>query len=133
MKKLTAEKCRELIQRLNDKQAHPMKGLTGDEKLYLPALEIALPILEQQEVKSILLTDFKCEEDESFPVYECHECGLNHLPEERRVSDVTGRTRCPRCECLQFTRRIVDFREPSETKASAGIIPERATNQNGEQ
>ncbi|WP_426607463.1 DUF551 domain-containing protein [Pantoea anthophila] len=49
MNKLTAEECRELIQRLNDKQAHPMKGLTGDEKLYLQALEIALPILEQQE------------------------------------------------------------------------------------
>ena len=49
MNKLTAEKCRELIQRLNDKQAHPMKGLTGDEKLYLQALEIALPVLEQQE------------------------------------------------------------------------------------
>lgn len=49
MNKLTAEECRELSQRLNDKQAHPMKGLTGDEKLYLQALEIALPILEQQE------------------------------------------------------------------------------------
>lgn len=49
MNKLTTEKCRELIQKLNDKQAHPMKGLTGDEKLYLPALEIALPVLEQQE------------------------------------------------------------------------------------
>lgn len=49
MNKLTAEKCRELTEQLKDKRAHPRKGLSGDEKLYMQALEIALPILEQQE------------------------------------------------------------------------------------
>lgn len=30
-------------------ESNPRKGLTGDEKVYLPALEIALPILEKRE------------------------------------------------------------------------------------
>jgi len=132
MKKLTAEKCAWLVRQL--KSAEVMSGeLSIADQYKLQALEIALPILEQQEVKSILLTDFKCEDDDEFPVYKCHECHIEHLPEERRISQVTGQTKCPRCECLEFTRRIVDFKEPDETKASAGIIPERATNQNGEQ
>jgi len=49
MKKLTAKEVRSLIQQLRENESNPRKGLTGDEKVYLPALEIALPILEQQE------------------------------------------------------------------------------------
>lgn len=131
MNKLTAEVARQDLTHL--KSWVETCGISMKEERYMQALEIALPILEQQEVKSILLTDFKCEEDESFPVYECHECRLNHLPEERRVSDVTGRTKCPRCECLQFTRRIVDFSETDEPQSSTSQQPEQATNQNGEQ
>jgi hypothetical protein len=125
MKKLTAEKCCQLLDSLNS------NGMSILEGYYVEALEIALPILEQQEVKSILLTDLKCEDDDEFPVYTCHECRLVHMPEERRVSNVTGQTKCPRCECLQFTRRVVDFKEPEDSKASADI-PEQPTNQNGE-
>ncbi|MEN4544914.1 hypothetical protein [Pantoea agglomerans] len=132
MKKLTAEVARRDISHLKAFQRQPNIGLSLREETYLQALEIALPILEQQEVKSILLTDFKCEDDDEFPVYTCHECRLVHMPEERRVSNVTGQTKCPRCECLQFTRRVVDFKEPEDTKASADI-PEQPTNQNGEQ
>ena len=49
MKKLTAKEVRSLIQQLRENESNPRKGLTGDEKVYLPALEIALHILEQQE------------------------------------------------------------------------------------
>lgn len=47
MKKLTAEKCRESIQELkflDSQRVLPSKGCR-----YLQALQIALPILEQQE------------------------------------------------------------------------------------
>jgi DNA-directed RNA polymerase subunit RPC12/RpoP len=132
MKKLTAEKCKKVIEGFKWMAAEG-PGMSIRDEYDIQAYELALPILEQQEVKSILLTDFKCEDDDEFPVYKCHECHIEHLPEERRISQVTGQTKCPRCECLEFTRRIVDFKEPDETKASAGIIPERTTNQNGEQ
>jgi len=47
MKKLTAEKCREMFLHLfEDKR---QDGITLKEDLYMQALEIALPILEQQE------------------------------------------------------------------------------------
>jgi|GEM_PF-5419994 len=49
MKKLTAEVARREISYLNVKQLSPSKGLTTEEGLYLESLEIALPILEQQE------------------------------------------------------------------------------------
>jgi len=133
MNKLTAEVARRHQRDLKSFQENPKIGLSLKEELYLQALEIALPILEQQEVKSILLTDFKCEDDDEFTVYTCHECRLVHMPEERRASDVTGQTRCPRCECMQFTRRVVDLKEPIEPKSSEGIIPEQPNNQNGEQ
>lgn len=49
MKKLTAEKCRERITHLS--RAKRMLGVSMAEEDYLEALEIALPVLEQQESK----------------------------------------------------------------------------------
>lgn len=47
MNKLTAEKCRKQIKRLTHWNAQGL--LSINEKDYLQALEIALPVLEQQE------------------------------------------------------------------------------------
>ena len=47
MKKLTAEKCREKIEDLKYSKVHGYLSITAE--YYLQALEIALPILEQQE------------------------------------------------------------------------------------
>ncbi|MCX3307987.1 hypothetical protein ORN12_03040 [Pantoea vagans] len=47
MNKLTAEKCRGLIAHLS--RAKKLLGVSMAEESYLEALEIALPILEQQE------------------------------------------------------------------------------------
>lgn len=49
MKKLTAENSTEEIARLREKLEPGWRGLSMREELYLQALEIALPILEQQE------------------------------------------------------------------------------------
>lgn len=48
MKKLTAEKCRELFLELFEEKRHG-DGISLKEDLYMQALETALPILEQQE------------------------------------------------------------------------------------
>lgn len=113
MNKLTAEECRELIQRLNDKQAHPMKGLTGDEKLYLPALEIALPILEQQERGEGEWIEWKG--------------GLDPADQYVEVKFRTGATD------RDYVRRFMWKHEGDRYDIIAyRIIPERATNQNGE-
>jgi len=47
MNKLTAERCRDRIASL--KRNRRVFGLAMDSELYLQALEIALPVLEQQE------------------------------------------------------------------------------------
>lgn len=47
MNKLTAEKCREMFLHLFEEKRQD--GITLKEDLYMQALEIALPILEQQE------------------------------------------------------------------------------------
>jgi len=47
MKKLTAEKCREMIHDMSVKR--DFNGLSIREDRYFEALEIALPVLEQQE------------------------------------------------------------------------------------
>lgn len=118
MNKLTADKCRELIQQLKDKQAHPMKGLTGDEKLYLPALEIALPILEQQEQGEGEWIEWggKCEGNDQ-PV-------MGIVQVKFRGGEIDkGKASSwywPHDGCASD---IIAYR----------IIPERATNQNGEQ
>lgn len=49
MNKLTAEVARRDIGHLREHQVSPNIGLSLREELYLQALEIALPILEQQE------------------------------------------------------------------------------------
>lgn len=49
MNKLTAEVARRDIGHLREHQASPKVGLSLREELYLQALEIAIPILEQQE------------------------------------------------------------------------------------
>lgn len=51
MKKLTAEVARRDISHLKAFQKQPNIGLSLREETYLQALEIALPILEQQEVQ----------------------------------------------------------------------------------
>lgn len=114
MNKLTIEIARRDIGNLKQHQANPKVGLSIREEHYLQALEIALPVLEQQEVKSILLSDYKCDDDLVYPMYECSDCQLRHLPEERRPSQQVGRTKCPRCECLKLKRHIVDHRDPDE-------------------
>lgn len=48
MKKLTAEKCRELFLELFEEKRHG-EGISLKEDLYMQALEAALPILERQE------------------------------------------------------------------------------------
>ncbi|UIL53980.1 hypothetical protein LZU96_08665 [Pantoea agglomerans] len=96
MNKLTAEECRELIQRLNDKHAHPMKGLTGDEKLYLQALEIALPILEQQEamrVPAYYIVYHPNPDPHEYDDKEHSHCGSIHLA--RRLAGEIGGSICP--------------------------------------
>lgn len=50
MKKLTAENSTEEIARLREKLEPGWRGLSMREELYLQALEIALPILEQRSV-----------------------------------------------------------------------------------
>lgn len=47
MNKLTAEKCREMFLSLFGEKRQD--GITLKEDLYMQALEIALPVLEQQE------------------------------------------------------------------------------------
>lgn len=49
MKKLTAEVARRDITHLKEFQKQPSIGLSLREEKYLQALEIALPVLEQQE------------------------------------------------------------------------------------
>lgn len=49
MNKLTAEVARRDIGHLREHQSSPKVGLSLREELYLQALEIALPVLEQQE------------------------------------------------------------------------------------
>lgn len=49
MKKLTAEVARRNIHLLKEMQSAPNIGLSMRSELFLQALEIALPILEQQE------------------------------------------------------------------------------------
>ncbi|WP_033750826.1 hypothetical protein [Pantoea sp. NGS-ED-1003] len=49
MNKLTAEVARMDIGHLREHQANPHVGLSMREEKYLQALEIALPVLEQQE------------------------------------------------------------------------------------
>lgn|GEM_PF-6166088 len=54
-----------------------------------------------------------------FTVYICVGCKLHHMPEERRFQTDRSATKCPRCECRGFTKRIVEFGE----KMTAEIIP----------
>lgn len=49
MNKLTADIARRHMGHLKEYQANPKVGLSIREELYLQALEIALPVLEQQE------------------------------------------------------------------------------------
>lgn len=51
MTNLTAEKCRTLIERLSEDQKACRISIFGE--LYLQALEIALPVLEKQDVMSV--------------------------------------------------------------------------------
>lgn len=47
--KLTADIARRHMGHLKEHQANPKVGLSIREELYMQALEIALPVLEQQE------------------------------------------------------------------------------------
>lgn len=90
MKKLTAEKCRRLLDTLNSNRMSILEGY------YAEALEIALPILEQQERG-------------------CQKCGGTGMADSGGTLP-WGEQILVECDC-KFEQ----------------IIPELATNQNGEQ
>ncbi|WP_336747864.1 hypothetical protein [Pantoea vagans] len=109
MNKLTAEKCREMFLHLLEEKRQD--GITLKEDLYMQALEIALPILEQQErgewiewgggerpVNPVTMVEVKIKSGKILP------------PEIATYWDWSN-------------KNLIAYR----------IIPERATNQNGEQ
>lgn len=61
MNKLTAEKCRERIASL--KRNRRVFGLALDSEIYLQALEIALPALEQQDHESVIAEQLEAVRD----------------------------------------------------------------------
>jgi hypothetical protein len=117
MNKLTAEVARRHRRDLKSFQENPKIGLSLKEELYLQALEIALPILEQQERGEgdwIEWGGGECPtgDDQSVDI---------QFRDGEVVIDVFG-------DCLRWShkstpRDIIAYR----------IIPEWATNQNGEQ
>jgi len=117
MKKLTAEVARRDISHLKAFQKQPNIGLSLREETYLQALEIALPILEQQE---------RGEGDwiewgggsRPVPLWQSIEVRL------RSGNFRSGQTAA--YWMWQHTGGINDI-------IAYRIIPERATNQNGEQ
>ena len=86
MKKLTAEKCRERIASL--KRNRRVFGLAMDSELYLKALEIALPVLEQESQSCT----WKYDESDYYWSSACGEdwCFTDGGPEENRVKFCQG-------------------------------------------
>jgi len=61
MKKLTAEKCRERIEELEALQERGFLSLNGEQSLQ--AMQIALPILEQQSHESVIAEQLEAVRD----------------------------------------------------------------------
>jgi len=128
MNKLTAEVARRHQRDLKSFQENPKIGLSLKEEMYLQALEIALPILEQQEMttdNSEVVTDSTVSGDQ-WIVW----CGGSVAPVDGVVevrwstgSTDIGHARDFRWEHSRYTINIIAYR----------IIPEQPTNQNGEQ
>lgn len=114
MNKLTAEKCREQIDNLNAEWEGD--GLTDEESLYLQALEIALPILEQQERGDVWI-----------------EWGGGAMPTSTPFQEVGYLTRLGNKD----KSSAGDLRWEHEGKGgdiiAYRIIPDQPTNQNGDQ
>lgn len=115
MNKLTAEKCREQIDNLNAEWEG--NGITDEESLYLQALEIALPILEQQE---------RGEGEGEWMEWGGGECPVDEdaiVEMKWKYGDqITNRAGIYQWSYYEYGDRIIAYR----------IIPERATNQNGD-
>lgn len=114
MNKLTAEKCRQFIISMKSEQDRNQLSITVGYQLQ--ALEIALPILEQQE-----------RGEGEWIVW-----GGRSIPRA-----VRGRTVQVRYACGETTTEYSGFLNWGDGVGKAviayRIIPERATNQNGEQ
>jgi len=121
MKKLTAEKCAWLIRQL--KSAEVMSGeLSIADQYKLQALEIALPILEQQERGE----------------GEWVEWGGGNCPTFSKATVIVklrcGQTIGPtNAKLFNWHHGIATKQEMRSDIIAYRIIPERATNQNGEQ
>lgn len=116
MKKLTAEVARRDISHLKAFQKQPNIGLSLREETYLQALEIALPILEQQERGDgwIEWGGGEC------PVADDQRVHVQFMDGEV-INTASGN--CIRWSHKGTSRDIIAYR----------IIPKQPTNQNGEQ
>lgn len=95
MKKLTSELCKDLI---NDLQSHKMAGfcISSAKEGYLQALEIALPILEQQEVMRVpayYIVYHPNPDPHEYDDKEHSHCGSIHLA--KRLAGEIGGSICP--------------------------------------
>lgn len=108
MKKLTAEKCCQLLDSLNS------NGMNILEVYYCEALEIALPILEQQE-----------RGEGEWIEWGGGECPIdaNAKVEFKTTSGAISRAKFLNWHHVVAGENIIAYR----------IIPEKPTNQNGEQ
>lgn len=113
MNKLTANKCREMF--LNLFEDKRQDGITLKEDLYLQALKIALPILEQQE------------RGDGWIEWGGGECPVEPMEivevKITQTSQAEGVAHCWDWHHEEGENNIIAYR----------IIPEQPTNQNGEQ
>ncbi|MBD9658089.1 hypothetical protein [Pantoea sp. PNT03] len=96
MNKLTAEVARRDIVHLKSFQSDPKVGLSLKEEKYLQALEIALPVLEQQQVLSVpayYIVYHPNPDPNEYDDKEHSHCGSIHLA--RRLATEIGGTICP--------------------------------------
>lgn len=114
MKKLTAEKCREQFDECRALKERGYLSINGEYKLQ--ALEIALPILEQQERGEGEWTEWGGG-DQPITGYKLVDVRL------RDGTEYQHQMGCLYWEHNGLAEDIIAYR----------IIPERATNQNGEQ
>lgn len=120
MNKLTAEKCRDRLRELQ--LAKTFGGISLKEQSYFEALEIALPILEQQE-----------RGEGEWIEWAGGECPINRETEVS-VKFRDGETSAENHPAGSY--RWYHSAQPysrGDDIIAYRIIPERATNQNGEQ
>lgn len=134
MKKLTAEVARRNIHLLKEMQSASNIGLSMRSELFLQALEIALPILEQQErgddwiewgggecpIKPGDICDIKCRDGEFFRRLEDYQLDWKH---DGTPADIIAYRIIPEQSTNQTAQQ-------SGTLTIEGTMP---TNQNGEQ